>query len=43
MNLSLPGLALADQLYRAVMANGGERLGTQALILALRQMSNMAS
>ncbi|GBC61836.1 NAD(P)-dependent oxidoreductase [Desulfonema ishimotonii] len=41
MNLALPGLALVHQLYLAVKASGGERLGTQALMLALEQMSNI--
>ncbi len=40
MNLSLPGLALVHQLYLAVKAQGHGRLGTQALMLALEQMSN---
>ncbi|MCZ6675938.1 MAG: NAD(P)-dependent oxidoreductase [Candidatus Poribacteria bacterium] len=40
MNLSLPGLALVHQLYLAVQAQGHGRLGTQALMLALEQMSN---
>ena len=39
MNLSLPGLALVHQLYTAVEAQGHGRLGTQALMLALEQMS----
>ncbi|MDX2035389.1 MAG: NAD(P)-dependent oxidoreductase [Isosphaeraceae bacterium] len=39
MNLSLPGLALAEQLYRAVAAQGYERKGTHALMLALAQLS----
>lgn len=39
MNLSLPGLALVHQLYTAVKAQGHGRLGTQALMLALEQMS----
>jgi 3-hydroxyisobutyrate dehydrogenase len=39
MNLSLPGLALAEQLYRAVAAQGFARKGTQALLLALAQLS----
>ena len=39
MNLSLPGLALVHQLYTAVQAQGHGRLGTQALLLALEQMS----
>ncbi|MFL5242495.1 MAG: NAD(P)-dependent oxidoreductase [Gemmataceae bacterium] len=41
MNLSLPGLALANQLYLAVQANGWGRKGTQALMLALKQLSNV--
>ena len=40
MNLSLPGLALVHQLYLAVQAQGHGRLGTQALMLALEQMSS---
>ncbi len=39
MDLSLPGLALVHQLYTAVQAQGHGRLGTQALVLALEQMS----
>ncbi len=39
MNLSLPGLALAEQLYRAVEAQGYGRKGTHALMLALAQLS----
>ncbi len=41
MNLSLPGLALVHQLYTAVQAQGHGRLGTQALMLALEQMSGV--
>ncbi len=41
MNLSLPGLALANQLYLAVQAQGWGRKGTQALMLALEQMANV--
>jgi len=40
MNLSLPGLALVHQLYLALQAQGGGKLGTQALILALENLSN---
>jgi 3-hydroxyisobutyrate dehydrogenase len=40
MGLSLPGLALAKQLYVAVKAHGLGRKGTQALLLALEQLSN---
>jgi 3-hydroxyisobutyrate dehydrogenase len=39
MGISVPGLALVHQLYRAVKAQGHGRSGTQALILALEQMS----
>ena len=39
MNLALPGLALAEQLYRAVAAQGYSRKGTQALLLALAHLS----
>lgn len=37
--LSLPGLALAHQLYVALQAQGGGRQGTQALIQALAVLS----
>lgn len=43
MGLSLPGLALAEQLYLAVQAQGYGRKGTQALMLALEQLSGVAS
>jgi len=39
MDLALPGLALAQQLYRAVRAQGHGRSGTQALQLALADLS----
>ncbi len=41
MKLALPGLALANQLYLAVLAQGYGRKGTQALMLALEQMANV--
>jgi len=41
MDLSLPGLALVHQLYRAVKAQGKGLCGTQALVLGLEQMSGM--
>ena len=41
MNLCLPGLALAKQLYEAVRAQGYGRKGTHALMLALEQISNV--
>lgn len=39
LQLSLPGLALAQQLYLAVAANGHAKSGTQALLLALASLS----
>ncbi len=39
MKLALPGLALAEQLYRAVDAQGMGRKGTHALMLALARLS----
>lgn len=42
MNLSLPGLALAHQLYVALAAQGHEKDGTHALQIALSSMSNVA-
>ena len=41
MNLALPGLALANQLYVAVRAQGYGRKGTQALMLALEHLSGV--
>ncbi len=41
MGLSMPGLALAHQLYLAVKAQGFGRNGTHALLLALSQMSGI--
>lgn len=40
MNLSMPGTALAQQLYIAMMAQGGARMGTQGLLKSLEQMNN---
>ena len=42
MNLVMPGVALAEQLYRCVQAQGHGRDGTQALILALAGISGVA-
>jgi 3-hydroxyisobutyrate dehydrogenase len=39
MGLALPGLALVQQLYLAVQAQGHGKSGTQALILALEQLA----
>jgi 3-hydroxyisobutyrate dehydrogenase len=39
MKLALPGLALAEQLYLSVAAQGHARNGTHALMLALSSMS----
>lgn len=41
MNLNLPGLALVNQLYLAAKAQGHGRSGTQALMLALEQISGV--
>jgi len=41
MQLCLPGLAMAEQLYLAVQAQGYERMGTHALQLALSHMSGI--
>jgi 3-hydroxyisobutyrate dehydrogenase len=41
MKLSLPGLALARQLYIAVAAEGNEQAGTHALQLALARLSGI--
>jgi 3-hydroxyisobutyrate dehydrogenase len=41
MNLALPGLALAHQLYQAVAAQGHAKDGTQALMLALAQLNQV--
>jgi 3-hydroxyisobutyrate dehydrogenase len=41
MGLSLPGLALAEQLYLSVKARGFGRNGTHALMLALSEMSGL--
>ncbi len=39
MGLSMPGLALAEQLYQSVKAKGWGRNGTHALMLALAEIS----
>ena len=41
MQVTVPGLALAHQLYVALQAQGGGRNGTQALLLALARMSDV--
>lgn len=41
MGIALPGLALVHQLYLAVQAKGGGKNGTQALMLALEQLSGV--
>ncbi|MDB5308133.1 MAG: NAD(P)-dependent oxidoreductase [Gemmataceae bacterium] len=41
MNLCLPGLGLAKQLYEAVRAQGYGRKGTHALLLALEHINNV--
>lgn len=42
MNLCLPGLALAKQLYESVRAIGFGRKGTHALLMALERMSGVS-
>ncbi len=42
MNLSLPGLALAEQFYTSAMALGYENLGTQGLYKVFEQMNGLA-
>ena len=41
LGLSMPGLALAKQLYEATRAQGHGKLGTHALLLALEQLSGI--
>lgn len=41
LGLSLPGLALSEQLYLSVKAKGWGRNGTHALMLALAEMSGL--
>lgn len=41
MELDLPGLALAERLYRELLAQGHGRSGTQALVLALAKLSGI--
>ncbi|GAA4433551.1 NAD(P)-dependent oxidoreductase [Bremerella cremea] len=41
MGIALPGLALGEQLYQAVKAQGHGRQGTHALQLALSQLNNI--
>lgn len=41
MNLTLPGVALAQQLYQTVAAQGHGRSGTQSLVLALARMNGI--
>lgn len=40
MNLSMPGLALAEQFYTAAMAMGHENLGTQGLYKVFERINN---
>jgi len=41
MRLALPGLALAEQLYLALAAQGDGCKGTHALVLALARLSGV--
>ncbi len=41
MNLTLPGLEICEQLYRAVQAEGDGRLGTQSLLLSIARRNHI--
>ena len=41
MNLCLPGLALVKQFYQSLAANGGGKMGAQALLLVLEKLNNV--
>jgi 3-hydroxyisobutyrate dehydrogenase len=41
LRVALPGTALAQQLFRAVEAEDGGKLGTQAMILALQRLAGL--
>ncbi len=41
MNLTLPGLALAEELYQSLVAQGHHHRGTHALVLALAKLSDV--
>jgi 3-hydroxyisobutyrate dehydrogenase len=41
MKIALPGLALAEQLYQAVAAQGFAKMGTHSLMLALAHISGL--
>lgn len=41
MNVALPGVSLAHELYLSLKAHGDGRKGTQALLLALADLSNV--
>jgi len=43
MNLSLPGLALVNQLYIAATAMGYENLGTQGLFKVIQKLNGISS
>jgi len=40
LDLPLPGLALVESLYTALLSHGRGRLGTQSLVLALAQLAD---
>ena len=40
MGISMPGTAQAQQLYHALMAQGGSRMGTQGLLTTLEKLNN---
>lgn len=41
LDLQLPGLSLAAELYRRLLADGGGRWGTQALITTLAELNGL--
>ncbi len=41
MGIILPGLTLAKQLYDMLIAHGGAKNGTQALMIALEKINNI--
>ena len=41
MNISVPGTALAHQFYMALIAQGGEKMGTQGLLTTIEKFNNV--
>ena len=40
LGIALPGCALAQQFYHALMAHGGAKMGTQGLLTTLEKFNN---